>query len=55
MIKGLEEYSQGEIKLSAKLELLESLEINKYLKETCEKFDIKCHPDTLQQVCLTIV
>jgi hypothetical protein len=31
MIKGLEEYSQGKIKLPADLELLDSPEVNKYL------------------------
>jgi lysyl-tRNA synthetase class 2 len=44
MIKGLEEYSQGKIKLPADLELLDSPEVNKYLVETCEKFDVKCPP-----------
>ncbi|KAG0618883.1 hypothetical protein M758_4G098400 [Ceratodon purpureus] len=44
MIKGLEEYSGGKIKLPADLELLDSPEVNKYLVETCEKFDVKCPP-----------
>jgi lysyl-tRNA synthetase class 2 len=44
MIKGLEEYSQGKIKLPADLELLDSPEVNKYLVEMCEKFDVKCPP-----------
>ena len=44
MIKGLDEYSQGKIKLPADLELLDSPEVNKYLVETCEKFDVKCPP-----------
>ena len=44
MIKGLEETSNGQIKLPADLELLESEQVNKYLRETCEKFDVKCPP-----------
>lgn len=44
MIKGLEETSNGQIKLPADLELLESEQVNKYLQETCEKFDVNCPP-----------
>lgn len=44
MIKGLEETSNGQIKLPEDLELLESEDVNKYLREACEKFDVKCPP-----------
>ena len=56
IIKGLEKYSQGKIKLLVDLELLDLPEVNKYLIETCEKFDVKCSlPQTttclLDKVC----
>ena len=44
MIKGLEETSNGQIKLPEDLALLESEDVNKYLREACEKFDVKCPP-----------
>ncbi|XP_024391569.1 lysine--tRNA ligase [Physcomitrium patens] len=44
MIKGLEEFSEGKIKLPKSLELLEAPEVNQYLIEACEKFDVKCPP-----------
>lgn len=44
MIKGLEEYSEGKIKLPEDLELLESPEVNKYLIDACERFEVKCPP-----------
>jgi len=44
MIKGLEEYSGGQIKLPEDLELLESPDVNKYLISVCEKFEVKCPP-----------
>jgi len=44
MIKGLEEYSGGQIKLPENLELLESPDVNQYLIVVCEKFEVKCPP-----------
>lgn len=44
MIKGLEDYSGGQIKLPENLELLESPDVNSYLIAACEKFEVKCPP-----------
>jgi lysyl-tRNA synthetase class 2 len=41
MIEGLEETSNGQIKLPNDLE---SEETNKYLQDACERFDVKCPP-----------
>lgn len=41
MIEGLEETSNGKIKLPNDLE---SEETNKYLQDACERFDVKCPP-----------
>lgn len=60
MIKGLQEYSGGKIKLPEDLELLESPEVNKYLIEACEKFEVKCPPPQtttrlLDKVCISFL
>lgn len=60
MIKGLEEYSGGQVKLPENLELLDSPEVNKYLIEACEKFDVKCPPPQtttrlLDKVCGRVI
>lgn len=44
MIEGLENYSKGEVKLPGDPSNLESEEVNKYLRDSCERFDVKCPP-----------